>query len=176
MDAADQWNVLRFLIGIFKEEEIVEGDFNLDVEQVAAEGPPSLADEFVESCPDLNTHYWCSMQGESTKFFDFRKAVKVKNRKPKAKAKWSKPHNTVQKGTEVNSVVSYQTHMPLTINTNGRGFKLRTMFRGYSKLLGSIRAAEFVQCGVAIGRHYGRRSKAISRRRRKVETYTALRG
>ena len=80
----DSWHTLRRLVGIMTPEETQKGDFNPDVDQVAAIDPESVAAEVLDS-GDLNTHYWCSIQGDSTWETDFRKPVKVK--KPKAKAK-----------------------------------------------------------------------------------------
>ena len=96
MSNRDTWNKLRMLINIFKQEELTNGEFSPDVMQFDPDSGqhkpiesvlnPEILEKLQGRYP-LNMHYYAAMQGESTKYTDFRKPVKVKTKRPKVKLK-----------------------------------------------------------------------------------------
>ena len=79
---AEDWNILRKLVGIFTEEEFNSGDYNPDVHRLATADQESDAAKCLKE-QILNHHYRMAMSGESTKNSEFKKAVKVKPPKKK---------------------------------------------------------------------------------------------
>ena len=85
------------LINIFSRDEIENGEFSPDVMNVWSGKPledvvdPDVIKGFGGKFP-LNMHYYAAMQGESTRYTDFRKPIKLKSKRPQPKLK-PVPHN-----------------------------------------------------------------------------------